>query len=198
MSTISTIPPMPPAIPPMIYRFSVDEYERMIAARVLDDPRVELINGILMRKMAKNPPHVLATKWLVRLLERLLPPGWHLSKEDLVRIPAFDEPEPDLAIVAGAPEDYRTRHPGPGDIALLVEVSETTLDRDRGDKLSAYAAGGIPVYWIVNLVDHRVEVYSNPSPSGYQMRQDFTPDQDIPVVVGGIERGRIAVSDILP
>jgi Uma2 family endonuclease len=113
----------------MIYRFCVDEYERMVAARVLDDPRVELINGFLVRKMAKNPPHVIATKWLVRLLERLLPPGWHISKEDPVRIPAFDEPEPDVAIVAGVPEDYRVRHPGPGDIALLVEVADTTLDR---------------------------------------------------------------------
>ena len=84
-----------------------------------------------------------------------------------MRIPEWDEPEPDLAIVAGVPEDYRARHPGPEDIALLVEVAETTLDRDRGDKLLAYSAGGIAVYWIVNLVDHRVEVYTQPSPSGY-------------------------------
>jgi Uma2 family endonuclease len=198
MSTTSTIPTTPPGVAPMVYRISVDEYERMVAAGVSDDPRVELINGLLVRNMGKNPPHVIATKWLGRLLDRIVPPGWHVSKEDPVRIPALDEPEPDLAIISGAPEDYRTRHPGPGDIALLVEVSEKGLDSDQGDKLSAYAAGGVPVYWIVNLVNHWVEVYSNPRPKGYQSRQDFTSGQDIAVVIGGVERGRIAVSDILP
>jgi hypothetical protein len=106
MSTTSPITTTQPGVAPMVYRISVDEYERMVAAGVLDDPRVELIDGLLVRKMGKNPPHVIATKWLVRLLERIVPPGWHISKEDPVRIPAFNEPEPDLAIVAGAPEDY--------------------------------------------------------------------------------------------
>ena len=164
----------------MIYRLSVDEYERMVAAGVLDDPRVELIHGLLVKKMG-HPPHVIATKWLGRLLERIAPPGWHVAKEDPVRIPAFDEPEPDLAIVAGAPEDYRARHPGPEDVALLVEVAATTLDRDRGDKRASYARGGIAVYWIVNLVDRRIEVYSQPTPDGYQVCQDFAPGQEIAV-----------------
>jgi Uma2 family endonuclease len=182
----------------MVYRLSVDEYERMVAAGVLDDPRVELIAGLLVRKMGKNPPHVIATKRLGRYLERIVPAGWHIGKEDPVRIPAFDEPEPDLAVVAGAPEDYRTRHPGPEDVALLVEVAESTLDRDRGDKLLAYASGAIAVYWIVNLVDRRIELYSQPGPTGFGLRQDFAPGQDIPVVIAGVECGRIAVSDILP
>jgi len=182
----------------MVYRISVDEYDRMVAYGVLNDPRVELLNGLLVRKVSKKPPHVIATKRLVKLVEPIVPPGWHISKEDPVRIPEWDEPEPDLAIVAGAPEDYRARHPGPEDIALLVEVAETTLDRDQGEKLLAYSYGGIAVYWIVNLVDYRVEVYTQPSQSGYLARQDYTPGQEIPVVIGGVERGRLAVSDILP
>jgi Uma2 family endonuclease len=199
MSRTSPIATTQPEVASMVYRISVDEYERMVAAGVLDDPRVELLHGLLVRKMGKNPPHMIATRWLGRLLEQIVPPGWHVAKEDPVRIPAFNEPEPDLAIVAGLPEDYRSRHPGAGDIALLVEVAETTLDRDRGDKLSAYAGGGIAVYWIVNLVDRRVEVYSRPSPDGrYQSRQDFAPGQDIAVAVAGVERGRVPVSEILP
>jgi Uma2 family endonuclease len=197
MSTTSPITTQP-SLAPMVYRISVDEYERMVEAGVLDDPRVELIGGLLVRKMGKNPPHVIATKRLGRHLERIVPAGWHIGKEDPVRIPAFDEPEPDLAVVAGAPEDYRTRHPGPEDVALLVEVAETTLDRDRGDKLLSYARGAIAVYWIVNLVDRRIELYSQPGPTGFGLRQDFAPGQDIPVVVAGVECGRIAVSDILP
>jgi len=83
-------------------------------------------------------------------------------------------------------------------VALLVEVSETTLARDQGKKLAAYAKAGIPVYWIVNLVENQVEVYSSPGPDGYQSRQDFKPGQDVPVVIEGVEVGRIAVADILP
>ena len=198
MSTTSPITTTQPGLAPMVDRISVDEYERMVAAGVLDDPRVELLDGLLVRKAGKTPPHVIATKTLGRLLERIVPPGWHIAREDPVRIPDFHEPEPDLAVVAGVPEDYRARHPGPGDVALLVEVAESTLDRDRGAKRSAYAGGGIPVYWIVNLVDRRVEVYSRPAPDGYRTRDDFAPGQDIPVVVAGFEHGRIAASETLP
>jgi Uma2 family endonuclease len=80
----------------------------------------------------------------------------------------------------------------------LVEVAETTLDRDQGEKRMAHSAGGISVDWIVNLVDHRVEVYTQPGPNGYGLRQDYTPGQELPVVVGAVECGRLAVSDILP
>ena len=81
---------------------------------------------------------------------------------------------------------------------LLVEVSDSTLDRDRGAKSAAYAKGRIPVYWIVNLVDRQVEVYTHPSPSGYASRVDFKPGEEIPVVLDGVEIGRIAVASILP
>ncbi len=75
---------------------------------------------------------------------------------------------------------------------------DTSLDRDRGAKLLAYAKGRIPIYWIVNLVDRQVEVYSDPTPDGYRSMQIFTPGQDIPVAIDGVEVGRIAVADILP
>jgi Putative restriction endonuclease len=77
-------------------------------------------------------------------------------------------------------------------------VSESTLDRDQGEKLSAYALGGVPVYWIVNLVDGQVEVYSGPSAAGYQFRHIFGPGHEVPVVIDGKEMGRIAVIDVLP
>ena len=93
-------------------------------------------------------------------LGRILPPGWFIRGKSPVRIPEFDEPEPDLAIIRGSWEMYRTRHPEPADIVLLVEVSDSTLARDRGEKRAAYARGRISVYWIINLVDRQVEVYS--------------------------------------
>jgi Uma2 family endonuclease len=114
---------------------TVDEYERI--GGMLDDDRVELINGYLVRKMSKNPPHISAVKRLYRILDRMLPAGWTWQKEDPVRIPDFDEPEPDVTILRGNDDDYRTRIPEPQDVALVIEASEPTLDRDRGEKMVA-------------------------------------------------------------
>jgi Uma2 family endonuclease len=115
-----------------------------------------------------------------------------------VRIPAYDEPEPDVAIVRGADGDYRHRIPEASDVALSAEVCLTTLDEASGRKLTAYAKGGIPVYWIVNLVDRQIEVYTGPGPGGYATRQDFFPGQQVPVVIEGRQVGQIAVDDVLP
>jgi Uma2 family endonuclease len=192
-------PPVPsPQLLSSLYRMTVDRYDRLVAAGMLDDPKVELIQGLLVRKMSKNPPHMIATGRLFRLLDRLLPAGWHLRQEGPVRIPDLDEPEPDIAVVAGAIEDYLESHPGPGNLALLVEVAESSLDRDQHEKQTAYARGGVPYYWIVNLVDRQVEVYADPRGGRYQDCHIYPAGSEVPVVIAGVEVGRIAVDAILP
>ena len=183
---------------PAVYRMTVYEYERLTTE--LDDPRVELIDGYLVKKMGIKPPHFWAVDSTEEELRTIVPRGWCLRREGPVRIPKFDEPEPDLAVVKGTRDDYRKRHPEPKDVCLIVEVADTSLTRDRGEKRTAYGKGRhpIPVYWIVNLVDRKVEVYSNPGPGGYRTRQDFAPGEQVPVVVDGIKVGRIAVDRILP
>jgi len=176
---------------------TVEEYERMAAAGVLDDPRVELINGYLVKKMGKDPPHIWAVDAIVEALRATLPQMW-CRKEDPVRIADFDEPEPDVAVVRGNRDDYRDRIPEPKDVVLLVEVAESTLDRDRGEKRRAYASGGILDYWIINLVARQVEVYSNPAAGDYRSLQVFKLGDEIPVLIEGVEVGRISASDILP
>jgi Uma2 family endonuclease len=184
-----------PTLPvlPDLYRFTVDEYERM----VLDDPQVELINGYVVRKMGKKPPHVWAVDSAEEWLRASLTPGWCVCRENPVRIPDFDEPEPDVAVARGSRATYRNRHQGPADVSLIVEASETTYDRDRGDKWLAYAKADIPVYWIVNIIGRRIEVYTNPQPTGYQTCEVFTPSQTVPVVIDGQQIGEIAVDDML-
>jgi Uma2 family endonuclease len=184
--------------PPPLYRMTVNEYERLAAAGILADDRVELIDGYLVKKMPKNPPHSFSTQEISDRLRGLLPAGWTRRQEQPVRIPDFDEPEPDVTIVRGRNADYRLRIPEPSDVAAVIEVSETTLDFDQSEKLLAYAKGRIPVYWIVNLVDRQVEVYTGPSVGGYLSRQDFKPGEAVPVVIDGAEVSRIAVADILP
>ena len=82
---------------------------------------------------------------------------------------------------------------------MLVEVSDWTLGQDRGVKLAAFAKDGIPIYWIVNLVDRQVEVYTRPVKEGrYRSRKDYKPGQQVPVVIAGQPLPPIAETHILP
>lgn len=201
MST-TTIPTSPLATPPddpgTLFRMDVYRYERLVQAGVLNDPQIELVQGLLVNKMGKNTPHVSTTARTRRRLDRVIPPGRYVREEKPVRIPDFDEPEPDLAVVRGDIEDDEKAHPGPGDVGLLIEVSDSTLPWDRGTKRLVYARSAIPNYWIINLVDRQVEVHTGPTPDGYQERRIHRQDETLSVIIAGQEVGRIAVADILP
>ena len=186
-----------------IFRLSVDQYHELVRTGNLgeDDP-VELLEGILVFKMPKNTPHVTCTKLTRRAVERALPEGWHYLSQDPVTL-ADGEPEPDGAVVRGRIEDYAQSHPGPGDVALVVEVADTSLSRDRGIKLRSYARAGIPAYWIINLVERQVEVFGDAvTPAEveptYRRRETFGPGQGIPLTVPGAGVQHIPVSDLLP
>jgi Uma2 family endonuclease len=192
--------PAPPACPEL-YRFTVDQYKRMGDAGILtDDDRVELVEGLLYRKPMKKGPHSIACRETSSALTRIVPAeGYFVTREDPVDIPGrAGMPEPDISVVRGRSRDY-TDQPGAGDVPLLVEVADKgLLAFDRGEKLGSYAGGGIPVYWIVNLVERQVEVYTDPGPGGYASREDFKPGQQIPVIIDGHLLGHVAVDDILP
>jgi Uma2 family endonuclease len=191
--------PLPSGTPPL-HRITVDEYERIVASGALEDPnRIELIDGYMVDKMAKNPEHSFSATAIHQAFVDRLPAGWLARKEEPVRIPAYNEPEPEVAVVRGINADYRRRIPTPDDVALLVEVSDSTLAQDQGLKLMAYATDRIPVYWIVNLVDRQIEVYTRPTKAGrYRSRKDYKPGQQVPVVIDGQPLPPIAVDDIMP
>jgi Uma2 family endonuclease len=183
-----------------LFQFTVDRYERMAEAGILtDDDRVELINGHVVAKMTKGQPHTASLIETRDSLLPIIPPGWHLQTEAAIRIPDFDEPEPDLAVVRGKPRDYvaLNRPPEASEVSLVVEIAESSLLRDRTEKCAAYALGRIPVYWLVNLVDERVEVFTDPGPAGYRSRREYVRGEIIPVLVNGTEVGRVAVADVL-
>lgn len=154
---------------------TVEQYEAMIAQGILPEGEpIELIDGLLVAKdraaagedpMTAGPGHQLAVKKLTRLAPRFESLGCHLSIQGPIRLPPRDEPEPDAAVVAGAPEDYAERHPGPAEVWAVVEVSDSSLARDRTTKRRVYAAAGVAQYVIVNLVDRCVEVHEVPIPA---------------------------------
>jgi Uma2 family endonuclease len=153
-TVISTTPLMMPSgpVPPRVRHITVDEYERIILSGALKDhERIELINGYMVDKMAKSPQDGSSTRNVLDALASMIGPSWTWRSEQPIRVPDYDAPEPDVAVVRGTTEDYAYRIPGPQDVGLMVEVSLTTLDQDRGEKGSAYARVGIPVYWFINL-----------------------------------------------
>src|SRR5690242_8549294 len=114
-------------LPPPLYRFTVKQYQRMIETGVLtENDRVELLEGWIVDKMPHNPPHDGTINRINRRLLPLLPEGWLLRVQSAITL-TRSEPEPDLAIVRGPEEIYFKRHPMPRDIALLIEVADTTL-----------------------------------------------------------------------
>jgi Uma2 family endonuclease len=196
----TTVPAaLPDWVPSPLYRLTVEQYEAMAEAGLFGErSRVHLINGCLVEKMTQNPRHAIADDLCGEALRLALPPGWYVRPGKPVRIPGLASmPEPDRSVARGSIRDYGGRHPGPADLALVVEVSETSLDEDR-KMAEIYGKAGIPVYWIVNLVDGQVEVYSDPGLSGYRSHEVLAPGHALRVMIDGVEVGEIPVADILP
>jgi Uma2 family endonuclease len=186
----------------LILRLSIEQYHAMIQAGILtDDDSVELLEGWLVFKMPKNPPHRATTRLVRTALENILPRGWYVDSQEPITL-SNSEPEPDIVVVRGDTRQYLDRHPGAEDIALIIEVSDTTLQRDRTVKKRIYARAGIAIYWIVNLVEEQVEVYSQPivefEQPDYSQRLDFGRSAVIPVIIEGVEIGAIDVNSLLP
>jgi Uma2 family endonuclease len=192
---------LPPAVSPLpVHRFTVDEYHKLGELGILtENDRVELIHGWIVAKMTLNPPHAYAVTALMGQLVAL-------GASAIVRVQqpittTDSEPEPDVVFATGTNTDYKKRHPAPSECALVAEVADSSLHEDQTTKLELYAGVKIAVYWIVNLVDRRVEVYTQPkggkNPT-YKRRTDYGPDDAVPVVIGGKRVGTIAVKDLLP
>jgi Uma2 family endonuclease len=192
-----------PAVPEApIFRLTVEQYHDMVRTGILteDDP-VELLEGWLVYKMSKSPPHRIATKLLTRAMETIVPKGWYVDSQEPITM-GTSEPEPDVAVIRGDTRDYSDRHPGPEDVALLAEIADSSLDRDCGIKSRIYAQAKIPVYWIVYITERRVDVCTMPTDSssqaGYRDVKRYTEFEQLPVVIDGKEVGRFTVRDILP
>jgi hypothetical protein len=190
-----------------LFPISLGVYHKMIEYGLLTEhDKVVLLDGMLVKKMTRYPPHVRATNRTFRAMSALLREGWDVRKEDPILLPTpaagrDSQPEPDVFVVRGGPDDLPDRHPGPADIALVVEVADSSLREDR-KALARYAWAAIPVAWLVNLNARTIEVHTRPTgptePAQYQDVTIYGEADEVPVVLDGREVGRIAARDVLP
>jgi Uma2 family endonuclease len=183
------------------FRFSVKQYHDMIAAGILTaNDRVELLKGWIVDKMPHNAPHDAGITRTNRRLSRLLPDEWLLLVQCAITL-RTSEPEPDFAIVAGPEHLYSRQKPRARDVRLLMEVADSTLLYDRRWKLQLYAEARIPEYWIINVLDNCIEVYTDPKggkAAGYRRQKVYTMEKSIPLVLDGRHIADIPVRDLLP
>ena len=178
--------------PPEPARISVQQYHAMGEAGILTtEDRVELIEGVLVGKPMQGPTHVEVVEELYEACRSRCPNDGYVRQEKPVTL-AESEPEPDIAVAKGRRQDYRGRHPSGGDCLLVIEVSDSTLGRDLF-KADAYASGGVPQYWIVDLAGGRLIVHSEPTADGY--RSVVEADAAEVALPGGPLR--VAVADLL-
>jgi Uma2 family endonuclease len=199
MSIGSEITPTTFAVPSFpVRKFSVEEYCRLAEAGVLpEDDRLELLEGWITPMMTRGPRHDTIVTLLQYKILDLLPEGWTVRGQSAVTT-SDSVPEPDIAVVRGTLRDYLDHHPRLGDTACAIEVADSSLKRDR-EKARIYARAAIPVYWIVNLVDDRVEVHTDPATDKgeYKRTATYEKGSSVPLDIAGDAIAMVPVDEFL-
>ena len=208
-----TQPVAPPTPPPPVqpttygtdpseYRFTKSQYRRMTDAGILGpDDKVELLEHYIVAKMARNPPHDGMIEVVGETVGGVLPVGWRARCQLTLDLPDSD-PEPDFAVVRGTARTYLTRHPTVADCGLVIEVADSSRDRDLKDKARIYARAAVAGYWVVNIPDRRVEVHTDPSgPTplpAYATVTRYATGDLVPLVLDGVTVAHIPAADLIP
>jgi Uma2 family endonuclease len=183
-----------------IWRLTVEQYHQMIDAGILTEADLaEFLEGLLVTKIVKKPRHSLSTQLTNDLFLSMLPAGWFVNVQEPITT-ADSEPEPDITIVRGYRRDYLEHHQYPADIGLVVEVSDATLQRDRTLKLRVYASARISCYWILNLQDEQLEVYTEPTgeeeQAYYQQQRIYKTTDTAPLMLDQQVIGQVLVNNL--
>lgn len=188
---------------PPAYRWSRAEYERLGETGLVANRRVELIGGEIVEMSPKGPRHVTLTGLVRAALERTFASlACHVREEKPLALGEWDEPEPDLAVVVGGLLDYAMAHPTPEQTLLVVEIADTTVAYDTGDKADIYAAAQIGDYWVVLAAERAVAVLRRPAPNPdsltnwrYAERRDYRIGETIAPLA--LPDQSVAVADLL-
>ena len=163
----------------ILAKWSVEDYHQMIAAGIISDRRVELIEGEIIEVSPEGPTH---SSFCDRIAEYLREKFRGIAKVREAHPITLNasEPEPDIAIVRLKDNNYRDRHPYPEDIYWLIEIADSTLSKDKEIKKKIYAIAGIKEYWIIDLNNRKLIVYLNPNREDYE--QEIELDRSISII----------------
>ncbi len=157
------------------YKFTLEQFEKMSDEKLFGDARVELLNGGITVKGRQEPRHAQAirklTKSFILSLEELACVSPQLPM--LLPFPPADFVLPDVALLRVPDDEYANRIVESRDALLVIEVSDTTLIRDQGVKLEAYARNAIPEVWILNLNKNLLEMYREPFDTEYASKRTY-------------------------
>ncbi|MBI3246203.1 MAG: Uma2 family endonuclease [Deltaproteobacteria bacterium] len=190
------------AAAPQLRLWTREEYYKMAELGVLKPgERVELIGGRIVGMASQYSPHFTAIRLVEDAMRAIFASGYDIRTQGPLDISSSSQPEPDVAVVRGTVRDYAKAHPTTAE--LVVEVSESTLAYDRGEKASLYASAGIPDYWVLNLVDRCVEIFRDPIPMpsqpygyGYRSHAHYFPTDTIAPLAA--PQSAVKVEDVLP
>ncbi len=169
------------------HKLNVDDYYRMAETGILKrQDRVELIDGEIIDLAPVSSEHAGHTNWLTMFFARATEGVAMLSVQTPLRLDAHNEPQPDLMLLRPRKDEYRRSHPTAADVLLLVEVSDTSLGYDRGAKLSLYAKHKIPEVWIVNIPAKSLEIYRQPTDTGFGWKEELQKGTVTPELLLGL------------
>ena len=179
-----TIATATPALEGGLYRFTLEEFERLSDLGFFGDLCVELLNGALYVKGKTSPKHAQVTRNLTERFILALNNQVFVSPQNPMVLPSPppDFVFPDVALLKLPKDQYEHRDVTAADALLVIEVSDSTLERDRTEKLAAYARNNVPEYWIINVNTDRLEVHSQPKGTEYTLRHILEPGQPVPVL----------------
>jgi Uma2 family endonuclease len=183
-------------------RWTRVEYDRLVDHGVLGPgDRIELLGGLLVVREPQGGRHAMGVRMVEEALRAAFGSGWDVRGQLPVALDEESEPEPDVSVVPGSFRDYPLEHPAR--TVLVVEIADSSLALDRGEKAGLYARARVPDYWIVNLVDRALEVHRDPArdagaPFGWRYREIVTLRPGETVTALAAPEAVIAVADLVP
>jgi Uma2 family endonuclease len=156
-----------------LYKWSIEDYHRLVETGILSDRPVELLEGEIVQMSPEGPLHTFINHEIVKYLRQLLDELAEVREAHPITLDN-SEPEPDLAVVKLPNTNYITHHPYSSDIYLLIEVSNSTLSDDLVRKKEIYARNGIPEYWVIDLQNNKLWIFRNPQDNDYLQVTEVT------------------------
>ena len=149
--------------------FTVHDYHRMVDAGILsEDDRVELIGGEILSMSPIGPRHNAAARRATHALVRIVGDRAIVGVQGSVRLDEYDEPQPDIVLLRPKDDFYASRHAGPTDIFLIIEIADSSLGFDRTIKMRLYAQTAIPEYWVADVANECLFAHSDLHESTYR------------------------------